>query len=140
MDRHTDSHFVGRLTVVETGRRRRWTAEEKRRIVEESRIGDRQASATARRYGIPISLLFRWRRDFARVETETAPPMTFLPVMAAAAPGLVPADDRIEIVLGNGRRLVVGSGVDRRACPCSGGGGGTMIAAPPGVGCGWRAG
>ena len=56
------------------------------RIVEESRIGDRQASATARRHGIPISLLFRWRRDFAGVETAAVQPMAFIPVMATDVP------------------------------------------------------
>jgi len=35
MDSHTHSAF-GRLEIVETGRRRRWTDEEKRRIVLES--------------------------------------------------------------------------------------------------------
>jgi transposase len=52
MDRRKDSAQVQRLDVVELGRRRRWTEEAKRRIVEESFVGRRQASATARRYGI----------------------------------------------------------------------------------------
>jgi len=65
MTRHTDSaHQVCRLEVVDTGRRRRWSFEEKLRIVEESHQGHRQVSATARRHGISASLLFSWRRDF----------------------------------------------------------------------------
>lgn len=112
MDRHTDSHFVGRLTVVETGRRRRWSDDEKQRIVEESLVGHRQASATARRHGIPTSLLFKWRRDFAEPRPAT-PPLAFLPVTVEPDPPASEAvDDRIEIVLANGRRLVVGSGFD----------------------------
>ncbi len=62
MDMHKDSPQVCRLDVIDTGRRRRWTVEEKRRIVEESCRGHRQASATARRYGITNALLFNWRR------------------------------------------------------------------------------
>ncbi len=50
-----------RLEIVETGRRRRFSDAEKVRIVEESFTGWRQATATARRYGICTSLLYRWR-------------------------------------------------------------------------------
>ncbi len=53
---------VSRLEVVETGARRRWTIEEKRRIVSESEAGSRQASATARRYGLSPAHLFVWRQ------------------------------------------------------------------------------
>ena len=113
MDRHTDSHFVGRLTVVETGRRRRWSDEERRRIVEESLVGHRQASATARRHGIPTSLLFKWRRDFAEPRQLDVPAPTFLPVAVEPdGPASEETDGRIEIVLANGRRVVVGSGFE----------------------------
>ena len=64
MDRRKDSPQVQRLEVVELGRRRRWTEGAKRRIVEESFVGRRQASATARRYGISTSLLFSWRKAY----------------------------------------------------------------------------
>ena len=37
MDSHTDSTQVHRLEVVQTGRRRRWSEDEKLRIVLESR-------------------------------------------------------------------------------------------------------
>ena len=55
-----------RLEVVETGRRRRWTEDEKLRIVAESLSGARQGSSTARRHGISRSLLMternlRWK-------------------------------------------------------------------------------
>jgi transposase len=45
MDRHRDSAQVQRLEVVELGRRRRWPAEAKLRIVEESFAGWRQYPA-----------------------------------------------------------------------------------------------
>ncbi|WP_315783344.1 MULTISPECIES: transposase [unclassified Bradyrhizobium] len=59
MDRDKDSAPIGRLEVVETGRRRRWSEDEKLRIVMESLQGSRQVSATGRRYGISRSLLLK---------------------------------------------------------------------------------
>jgi len=116
MDRHADRPpgAAGRLTVVETGQRRRWSEAEKRRIVEESLAGHRQVSATARRHGISTSLLFKWRH--ALLGTPAAPSTaapTFVPVtVVPEAP--VPAAEagRLEIVLTNGRRLIVGSGIE----------------------------
>ena len=64
MDRHQDSAQISRLEVVETGRRRHWTEDEKLKIVIESLQGARQVSATARRHGISRSLLLKWRRSF----------------------------------------------------------------------------
>src|SRR5262249_38019881 len=61
MTDHTTMSKVSRLEVIETGARRRWTLEEKRRIVSESHDG-RQVSATARRNGLSASQLFTWRR------------------------------------------------------------------------------
>jgi transposase len=116
MDRHTDkSHgVVSRLTVVETGRRRRWSDSEKLRIVEESLAGHRQVSATARRHGIATSLLFKWRRDLLGdpVTPETAAP-AFMPVTVVPE-ARVPQGEagRLEIVLTNGRRIIIGSGID----------------------------
>jgi hypothetical protein len=48
MDIHKDRAF-GRLDIVETGRRRRWSAAAKERIILESMSGPRQIAATARR-------------------------------------------------------------------------------------------
>src|SRR5262245_4437276 len=62
MTDHTTMSKVSRLEVIETGARRRWTLEEKRRIVSESHDGRRQVSATARRNGLSASQLFTWRR------------------------------------------------------------------------------
>ena len=64
MDSDKRSAQVERLEVVETGRRRRWSEDEKLKIVLESLQAPRQVAATARRYGISRSLLLRWRRLF----------------------------------------------------------------------------
>ncbi|MFD1985562.1 transposase [Mesorhizobium newzealandense] len=62
MDIATDCRQVTRLEIVDTGLRRRWSQEEKLRIVEESHSAPRQASATARRHGISNPLLLAWRK------------------------------------------------------------------------------
>jgi transposase len=102
---------------VETGRRRRWTEDEKLRIVAESLSGVRQGSSTARRHGISRSLLMTWRRQF---RAQPAPDME-------AGSGFVPAlvvpespvssratlsSTRMEIVVSRDRRIIVDAGVD----------------------------
>ena len=62
MTDHTPISKVSRLEVVSTGARRRWTVDEKQRIVAESYDGSRLVSATARRNGLSTSQLFTWRR------------------------------------------------------------------------------
>ena len=42
--------------------RRRWTAEEKRRIVEETGVPGSSVSVVARRHDINANLLFKWKR------------------------------------------------------------------------------
>jgi transposase len=64
MDSHKRSAQVERLEVIETGRRRRWSEDEKLKIVLESLRAPRQVAATARRHGISRSLLINWRRSF----------------------------------------------------------------------------
>ena len=69
------------------GHRRRWTKEEKARIVAESYGGRETASAVARRYGLAQTQLFTWRRELREL---AAPPVVeepaFIPVMIDAAP------------------------------------------------------
>jgi transposase len=65
MTAHTTMSKVSRIEVVSTGARRRWTLEEKRRIVAESYGGRGEVSATARRHGLSGGQLFTWRQ-FAR--------------------------------------------------------------------------
>src|SRR5580692_12139116 len=45
-----------------TGRRRRWSSDEKARIVEETLAPGAVVSEVARRHGVAQSLLFTWRR------------------------------------------------------------------------------
>ncbi len=48
--------------ITGTARRRRWTTEEKLRIVEETLQSGESISAIARRNGVASNLLYRWRR------------------------------------------------------------------------------
>lgn len=121
MDMDKDSGFVGRLEVVEMGRRRRWSVEDKIRIVEESLAGHRQASATARRHGIPNPLLFKWRRDYrlghlgGGSSSSGFVPAIVMPDDAVLAPGPSATGGRMEIVLAGGRRMIVAADVDTAA-------------------------
>jgi transposase len=118
MDDLTDSHHVGRLEVVDTGRRRRWMEFEKLRIVQESLSGPRLTSATARRHGISRQLLLNWRKASregrlrGEVTATSFVPAVVTPELEASGERRVPQDDRIEIVAANGRRVVVGTGID----------------------------
>lgn len=116
MDRRRDRAQVQRLEVVELGRRRRWSAEAKVRIVEESFAGWRQASATARRHGISPSLLFAWRKVHRAGALVDAEPGGFVPaVVVDERPAPAPAPSRIEIVTPNGYRVLAGADVDEAA-------------------------
>jgi transposase len=49
--------------VSERRHRRRWTIEQKRRIVEETLTPGASVSVVARRYDINANLLFKWKRE-----------------------------------------------------------------------------
>ena len=110
--------FVSPIEIFsadEVGRRRHWSDEDKVRIVEESLLGYRQGSATARRYGISRSLLTVWRREY-RSGTLGASDLGggFVPLVMESAPpasaerSLREAEDvRIDITLTNGRRMTI---------------------------------
>jgi len=66
------------------GRRRSWSAEEKARIVAETLAPGARVSDVARRWQACSSQVFEWRRQ-AR-EASASPPMTFVPIVAEAAP------------------------------------------------------
>jgi|SRR5216683_706896 transposase len=113
---HTSRPVFERLEVVETGRRRRWTEDEKLRIVAESLSGSRQVSSTARRHGISRSLLTTWRRQFRVQPQPGGEAGSFVPavVLSEGAANAPPAlsSTRMEIVVSRGRRIIVDAGVD----------------------------
>jgi transposase len=104
------SEPVRRLEVFTgSGRRRRWTAEQKARIVAESYAGSEPVSAVARRHGLTSQQLFGWRRHARRGAEAAAGAagVAFAPVIveraqsyrSAARPAATDAA-AIEIVIG----------------------------------------
>ena len=106
---------VSRLDVITTGARRRWTLEEKQRIVAESFSAPRVTSATARRHGLSPSQLFTWRQRAreGKLAADDAGPV-FAPAIVASE-HLTLTDLRaglMEIELRGGRRVRVDASVD----------------------------
>src|SRR3954471_1598744 len=100
----TNGDGFRRLEVITgVGRRRRWSLEEKARIVAESLDPATTSSAVARRYGLHASQLFTWRQQLQRSapSAATIDGPGFVPVMLAedsAAP--TEPVGRMEIALG----------------------------------------
>ena len=118
-------------------RRRRWSLQDKVRIVAETNEPGSMIRAVAARHGVCESLLFTWRRQAREglLGPALVSPM-FVPVQAltSASTAVAPLDERprpasasasasrsvgapglIEIELGNGRQVRVGSDVNLAA-------------------------
>ena len=102
-------------------RRRRWSMEEKLRIVHETQAPGECVRAVAARHDVYPSLLHNWRRQVREGRLGQSEPPSFVPVRLAEParlPDMVPpvmkerdGVERIEIVLPDGCRLLVGSDV-----------------------------
>lgn len=114
------------ITSVE--RRRRWSRDEKERLVAASFEPGVTASEVARAAGIHVSQLFRWRNDLCdRVEPApaslvpvevvraSAPPAVETPTASATRGSRRRKGGIIEIELGGGRRVRVDRDVDAEA-------------------------
>lgn len=115
-------------------RRRQWSEEDKARLITECEAPGASVSMVARRYDVNTNLLFTWRRQF-RDRQNGAGEVCFVPaVIAPQAPAAdrpaalpvepqpLPAGDapsrpssRIEIVLGESRRIIVDEEVSAAA-------------------------
>jgi transposase len=79
--------LVRRLEVLTgVGGRRRWSADDKARIVEETLAPGATVSEVARRHDIRPQQLFGWRRGMRT--QEPAQPMTFVPALIEPPPML----------------------------------------------------
>ncbi|MGH6912153.1 MAG: IS66-like element accessory protein TnpA [Geminicoccales bacterium] len=77
------SGYIPSARSMPPGARRRFSAADKRRVLEEAERPDASVSGVARHYGITARLLFRWKQELApAAKTET----TFLPVTITDAP------------------------------------------------------
>ncbi len=105
--------------------RRRWGVEEKLRIVAETHEPGATVGAVAARHDVYPSLLRTWRRHVRDGHLVAAPAQHFVPVRLTSPPlpASAPApavnnhatSDTIEIVLPDGSRVRVGSGVNLNA-------------------------
>ncbi len=68
---------IGRARSTQSGERRRFSAADKKRMVEEACRPGASVSGVARQYGIAARLLFRWKQELASAEQAET---TFLPV------------------------------------------------------------
>jgi transposase len=103
--------------ITGVGRRRRWTAAEKMRIVAESFDPTTTSSAVARRYGLHASQLFVWRQQLqgSASAADTTGNPAFVPVlMAEDSAASAEAVGRMEIVFGPAV-VRVGTDVDAAA-------------------------
>ena len=111
MDSDRRSAQLERLEVVDTGRRRRWSEDEKLQA-------PRQVAATARRYGVSRSLLLRWRRSFRPEPKDAAHQTNYVPAMVVAESGPTPGPvgpvggGAIEIEFAAGARMRITGAVD----------------------------
>ena len=63
MTKTRDELYMGPVEVITSvARRRRWSPEEKRAMVQEAESPGMSVSSVARKYGIHPNQLFRWRR------------------------------------------------------------------------------
>lgn len=116
-------HHIEVITSIR--RRRRWSREEKERLVAVCLEPGVSVSDIARRAGIHAVQLFRWRKALCQPLSPSVP--RFLPIEVVApspAPGPVKATPThaarkkasvVTIELGCGRRIVVESDVDTEA-------------------------
>ena len=115
---------------VKANRRRRlWSADEKRRMMDECRAPGASVAEVALRHGVNANLLFTWKRQSARDGGgEGAAPVELVPVRVtpeAQRPDDAPGEPRavrnadgggrMEIVLGDGVRVLVAADVDAAA-------------------------
>ncbi|SIR11215.1 transposase [Rhizobium sp. RU20A] len=122
-------HPIEVITSVE--RRRRWSREDKERLVAACLEPGAVLSEIARSAGIHVSQLFRWRKELCRIEQPpTQVSSTLVPVIvsedassaAQSAASELPAPSQprrkrsdVTIDLGRGRRVRVDSDIDTEA-------------------------
>jgi len=117
------------VKVLGVERRRRWSYDEKVRLVEETLQAGETVCAVARRHGVAPSLLFTWRRQARqeRLGREAMPALVPVEITSAPAPASVCAPQPrsslaqragagiIEIELGGDCRVRVDRDVDADA-------------------------
>lgn len=124
MDAHEDTPRIQVLSVSDTGRRRRWTDDEKILIVEKSHCDSVTLAEVARHHDISRSMLYNWRyrhkygmlgwaMQFMRlVPQEDAPSSEDVPPMPPSQSSVMTID------LGERCRVTIPAGFDMNAAAC----------------------
>ncbi len=101
------------LTGIE--RRRRWSVEQKLRVLGEVWVNGASVADIARRHEITRQHIYQWRAEMRRKGLVADGQPRLLPVQVADDDGDAEVRDkpvgRVEIGFGNGRRLVVDAGI-----------------------------
>ena len=106
----------GRVEVLTgPGRRRRWSSDEKARIVAETLVPGARVSEVARRWQICSQQVFGWRRAMRQDLPSAAGEAT-----TPATPSFVPIVSEAESGCNGATGGVWGSGDRGRACRCGG--------------------
>jgi transposase len=125
---HTRAREVHGEVLTGPERRRRWSLEEKLRILAQSVAAGSSPSLVCRLHGISSGQLYTWRRQFRTGEltgfapVRLAPPVEELPRAAASVDPVLtlpetdrPADGIIEVELPSGVKLRLTGAVDELA-------------------------
>jgi transposase len=106
---------VRRLELITAAGRRRWSAADKARIVDETLAVGAVVSEVARRHGLTPQQVFTWRRQARNRATSCDNSLAFAPVVVDAPSPAI--DARIEIAL-VGAVIRVPPGVDAGTLTC----------------------
>lgn len=114
-------HQIEVITSVE--RRRRWSREEKERLVAATFEPEASVSELARSAGIHVSQLFRWRKELCQISAPQLVPVQVVEALPAPQPPAQPPaiararkkSSMVTIELGGARRLRVESDIDSEA-------------------------
>ena len=125
---HTRAREVRGEVLTGPERRRRWSLEEKLRVLAQSVAPGSSASLVCRLHGISSGQLYTWRRQFRTGEltgfapVRLAPPVAELPLAAASVDPMPtppeadrPAGGIIEVELPSGVKLRLTGAVDEAA-------------------------
>ena len=120
---------MARVEIFQERARRRWSEEDKRRLVAETMAAGGTVHGVARRYGVNTSQLFTWRKQLRTGADRPARPVavpgfaavTIAPVAASTAPapaagpvssGAPASSGSIEIELPGGGRVRISGAPD----------------------------
>lgn len=117
-------HQIEVITSVE--RRRRWSREDKERLVAATLEPGASVSEIAHSAGIHVSQLFRWRKELCQICAPSVPQLVPVEVVEALPASAIPPEpppisrprkkaSMVMIELGGGRRLRFESDIDTEA-------------------------